>query len=266
MSLDCSTETFYSKLYRCDDCKESKEPCGVCQFVNGEGNHNSKTYYYPTVPVSHFGDIVNSRVWVITTNPKGDRTDALVNLSVDKFGVKKRSELKSQHINSIFDIQSNYFREDPKKWHPFFVIFVKLLEGLQIEGTGISFRKGDVCFVDAIKCPTATAWATFARTPDGRVVSENCLYFKNKFLENQIRIHKPKIVLYFGTGQLVKVADKGTKVLKYECHSNGITIQVRKLQEPKRVSIEFSKANLKVTDSEWRNIRKTIFEQTSCID
>lgn len=263
MPLDCSTEIFYSKLYKCDDCKESKEPCGVYQFVNGCGNPNSKSYCYPTIPVSHFGDIINSRIWVITTNPKGDRTDPLVNLSVDKFGVIQRSQLKSQHINRIFDIQSNYFREDHKRWHPFFLPFVRLLEGLQIEGTNTSFRKGDVCFVDAIKCPTATAWATFARTTDGKIVSENCLYLKNKYLENQIRLHKPKIVLYYGTGQLIKVADKGNKMREYECYSNGITVQVRTLQEPKRVSIEFSKADLKVTDSEWRTIRKMLVEETS---
>jgi hypothetical protein len=73
---------FYSRLYRCEDCKEIRNPCGVYYFVNGKGTPCSSEYLPPTIPVSHFGDIANSKLWVVTTNSKGDKYDLLVGLNV----------------------------------------------------------------------------------------------------------------------------------------------------------------------------------------
>ena len=140
---------FYSRLYRCEDCKEIRNPRGVYHFVKGKGTPCSPEYLPPTIPVSHFGDIANSKLCLVTTNPKGDRCDPLVGLDVRKFGVSKRAHLKEFHIKSIFKIQCNYFRDNNRKWHPFFSTFVKLLDGVRLGKQSLSFRSGDVCFVDA---------------------------------------------------------------------------------------------------------------------
>jgi hypothetical protein len=154
--------------------------------------------------------------------------------------------------------------EDPKKWHPFFLPFVELLEEVQVGNGYVSFHNSDVCFVDAIKCPSQTAWGNFVREIDGKAVWDNCLRIKNKFLTNQLEMHKPNVVLCYGTGQLIKVAQKGKKVSEYTGFSNGMTIQVRILSQEttKRTTIEFSKANLKVTKPELKHIRKIITENT----
>jgi hypothetical protein len=79
-----------------------------------------------------------------------------------------------------------------------------------------------------------------------------------------LEMHKPSAVLCYGTGQLIKVAQKGKKVSEYNIFSNGMTIQVRTLSQEitKRTTIEFSKANLKVTNPELKQIRKIITENT----
>ncbi|HDQ05097.1 MAG TPA: hypothetical protein ENN36_00045, partial [Candidatus Bathyarchaeota archaeon] len=100
--MDKSLLEFYSLLYRCEDCKRISNPWGVFYFINGKGIPNSFDYLPPTIPVSHFGDISNSKIWVITTNPKGDRTDPLVGLAVEKFGKKDRALLKESDIEDIF--------------------------------------------------------------------------------------------------------------------------------------------------------------------
>jgi len=159
---------FYSKLYRCEDCKEIQNPDGVHYFVNGKGTPDSPEYLPPTIPVSHFGDIVNSKFWVVTTNPKGDRSDPLVGLNVLKFGVNNRAELKESDIKSIFETQCNYFRKG--KWHCFFSPLVKLLDGIRLGQQTLSFQSGDICFVDAIKCPTKSSWVSFVMNTQGKVV------------------------------------------------------------------------------------------------
>ena len=75
--------------------------------------------------------------------------------------MRSRTYLKESDTKSIFDIQCDYFRDNNRKWHPFFSTFVKLLDGISFEEQGLSFQSGDMCFVDAIKCPTEIAWGKF---------------------------------------------------------------------------------------------------------
>lgn len=252
---------FYSKLYRCEDCKGIKNPRGVHHFINGRGIPSSSGYLPPTIPVSHFGDIVNSKIWVVTTNPKGDRSDPLVGLNVQKFGVNSRTYLTESDIQSIFETQCNYFRSSKERWHRFFLPFVQLLDGLRLGKQNLSFLSGDVCFVDAIKCPTTIAWQGFVRSDDGKQVWNSCLRVKNQFLREQLKIHKPKSVLYYGTGSLVKVKHKGRKVEESIRFSNNLKLQTRYLysnNDLERISVEFSKANLNLLESELGEVRDFI--------
>lgn len=264
-----SSLEFYSKLYRCECCKGIRNPSGVYHFINGKGSPQSSEHLPPTIPVSHFGDIVNSKIWVVTTNPKGDRNDPLVGLPVQKFGVSSRAHLKDPDIKSIFQIQCDYFRAHASgSWHHFFLAFFNLLDGIRLGKHSLDFQSGDVCFVDAIKCPTTIAWGSFVRSDDGKQVWDNCLRVKNKFLPTQLDMHKPTIVLYYGTGQLIKVNQKGKKVKESTRFSNNLKLQTRYLS-PKgrleRISIEFSKANLNLLKPELQNIRNYISKDLNCI-
>jgi hypothetical protein len=164
--MDKSLLKFYSRLYSCEDCKNIRNPQGVYPFINGKGTPGSQEYLPPTIPVSHFGDIINSKLWVVTTNPKGDRNDPLVGLSVHKFGVNRRTDLKEANIESIFETQCRYFRNSNGKWHRFFSALIKLLDGIRLGQQRLFFRTGDMCFVDAIKCPTETSWISFVMSGD----------------------------------------------------------------------------------------------------
>ena len=248
---------FYSRLYRCEDCRGIQDPRGVFYFVNGRGVPKSAGYLPPTIPVSHFGDVVNSRLWIVTTNPKGDRDDALVGLNVMRFDATRRRDVKGSDVNAIFNAQCSYFREG-NDWHSFFLDFVDLLDGIDLGGHALSFGSGDVCFVDAIKCPTAVAWGSFVRSDEGKEVWNNCLRIGNRFLPRQIELHKPRAVLYYGTGQLVKVAQKGAKVDESPTFSNNLKLQTRHLYshgQLQRVSVEFSKARLNLSRVELNDIQ-----------
>ncbi len=202
----------YSQIYKCEDCRKIRDPDGVYYFVNGKGNLSSTEYLPITIPVGNFGDVIKAKIWVVATNPDGsDRADALVGLSLDKFGATSRSLLKDSDIEEIFRLQCNYFREPKSRWHPYFLVFVKLLEGMKVEGQPISFSSGDVCFVDAIKCPTRKAWMGFVMGADGKKVWDNCQKIKNKFLDKQIDLHQPRIVLFYGTSGLIKAEKRGKK-------------------------------------------------------
>ena len=266
--MDGSLLEFYSRLYRCEDCKEIRNPRGVYYFVNGKGTPRSPEYLPPTIPVSHFGDIANSKIWVVTTNPKGDREDPLVGLNIHKFGVRSRTHLKESDINCTFEIQCDYFRDSNRKWHPFFSTFVNLLDGIRLGQQSLNFRLGDVCFVDAIKCPTEIAWGSFVRSDDGKKVWDNCLRVKNKFLQTQLEMHKPKIVLYYATRKLIKVFHRGKKVGDIAKFSNDLELQTRHLYSKgclQRISIEFSKANLNLPEIELKGIRNYISKKISLL-
>ena len=74
----------YGKIYRCEDCSNIPpiDPDGVSDFVcTGEKQ---------TFPVSHFGDIIKSKIWIIATNPKGDRNDPNVGHLVKDYAQSSR--------------------------------------------------------------------------------------------------------------------------------------------------------------------------------
>lgn len=178
--------------------------------------------------------------------------------------MRSRTYLKESDTKSIFDIQCDYFRDNNRKWHPFFSTFVKLLDGISFEEQSLSFQSGNMCFVDAIKCPTEIAWGSFVRSYEGKPVWDNCLRAKNKFLARQLEMDKPKIVLYYGTGALIKAVKKGEKVGESPEFSNGLKLQTRHLYSEsrlERISIEFSKANLNVPEFELKSIRNYISNQ-----
>lgn len=260
---------FYSKLYRCEDCREIRNPDGVHYFVNGKGTPGSPEHLPPTIPVSHFGDIVNSKLWVVTTNPKGNRNDPLVGLDVLKFGVNNRAELKDSDIRCIFKTQCNYFRKG--KWHRFFSPLVKLLNGIHLGQQTLSFRSGDICFVDAIKCPTKSSWVSFVMNAQGKIVWNNCLKIRNKYLPRQLEIHKPKIVIYYGTRQLIRKPQKGNLVGESQKYSNNLELRTRHLCPEgrlERISIEFSKARraLNLPEAELEKMRDYIARSISCLE
>jgi len=156
-----------------------------------------------------------------------DRTDALVGLPINKFGVDKRSLLKDEDLEEIFNFQCNYFRQPKSNWHPYFHTFVSLFEGLNVKGQSVSFSSGDVCFVDSIKCPTSKAWMGFVITADGKKVWDNCQRIKNRFLDHQIDLHQPKVVLFYRTAGLVKAEKRGQKVLESDTFSNELKLTLR---------------------------------------
>jgi uracil-DNA glycosylase len=251
LNLTSSLETrtlseLYSEIYRCEDCRGIKNPDVVDYFVNGMGKPSSIDYLPITIPVASFGDVVNSKIWVVATNPDGsDRKDALVGLPVTKFGIEQRSLLRDEDVKRIFKFQCDYFKRPKSSWHPYFLNFVELFDGLKVSGQPVSFSAGDVCFVDAIKCPTRKAWMGFVMGSDGKKVWDNCQRIKNRFLDRQIDLHKPKAVIFYGTGSLVKAEKRGQKVLESETFSNGLKLTLRHVYDGEsvgRVSVDFSKA------------------------
>lgn len=261
----------YSQIYRCEDCRAIKNPMGVHYFINGRGLPKSRDYLPITVPVACFGDIVNSKIWVVATNPNGsDRTDILVGLTVERFRVSKRSLLTDDNVEEIFNLQCNYFRQPKSSWHPYFHSFVGLFDGLKVEGKSVSFGKGDVCFVDAIKCPTSKAWMGFVMTDDGKKVWDNCQRRKNRFLDRQIDLHQPKVVLFYGTAGLVRAEKRGTKVNESDTFSNGLKLTLRHVYDDetiKRVSIDVSKARFEqLRMDEKLKVKEFISESLEALD
>jgi hypothetical protein len=155
-----------------------------------------------TVPVSHFGHIYTARAWLVVTNPAGDIGDPSVGTFVNSFGVPDRSGLEP-HTETLFHRFSGYF--DPGgKVHDFFKPFQRMLDGIDIEGVDCTFANGQICAVDAIKCPTKKRWSGFMRgkfngVKQGTSVWHNCGWAKGKrhFVLSQLEEHKPMLVVFF---------------------------------------------------------------------
>jgi hypothetical protein len=163
--------------------------------------------------------------------------------SVDQFNVSRRSQLEDKDVKAIFQLQCDYFKQQRNKWHPFFLSFEELLEGMKLGNQTISFALGDVCFVDAIKCPTQKAWMGFVMTPDGKKVWDNCLRKRNKYLEKQLELYQPKIVLFCGTSGLIRAEKRGVKIEESQVFSRKLQLTTRHVYSEgrlKQVSIDFS--------------------------
>ncbi|MFZ7137858.1 MAG: hypothetical protein ACOWW1_05520 [archaeon] len=80
-------------------------------------------------------------------------------------------------------------------------------------------------------------------TDEGKEVWDNCLRKKNKFLEKQIDVHQPKIILFYGTSNLIKAKKRGKKINESEIFSKKLKLTTRHVYSEgkiKRISIDFS--------------------------
>ena len=203
------TPVLYQEIYRCELCSQfdNPDPNGIIGFVRPGSNQ--------TFPVSHFGDIANSLIWLVATNPKGDRNDPNVGHLVSQYDMRSRSMLSAQDAQSVYNHFNSYFKNS-SNIHSFFDVFLHLLDGIRVNDHKCTFENGKICAVDAIKCPTDLDWQVFVRKPEGKKVWHNCLGNKsrpgpNRFLIKQIILHKPLVLIFVGTDGLVPMQHKGSK-------------------------------------------------------
>jgi len=199
-----------------------------------------------TIPVSHFGDIDHAKIWLILTNPKGDRNDPNVGHLVSLYDANNRSTLSKVNVEEIFKHFSSYF--DRPNVHQFFAPFMRLLDNLVVAGHHCTFQNGGVCAVDLIKCPTIVDWQQYVRTNEGKKVWDNCLgrvraQGSNHFITRQIQQHQPLVLIFAqSTYGLVGSEYKGNsqRVLNsaISLMAGGKYISnVFLLENPKRISI-----------------------------
>ena len=246
--LTSAERDYYGKLYRCEACSCLIDPEGVYPFASPNAPEGQ------TLPVSHFGDIKNALIWLVVTNPKGNRNDPNVGLTVKQFATT-RGALADEDIDPIFEHFSNY---DFTTASPeFFGPWRELLNGLIVGGTRVTFESGGICAVDLIKCPTRTGWLNYVKTDEGKRMWQNCHALKVKgqeltkgkeFLVQQIELHKPPIVILPGTklngeGYTERAFGKPNPRLKaLIAGSNAYVINVRSLDKPRRLAIELGGA------------------------
>lgn len=164
-----------------------------------------------TIPVSHFGDINNSPLWLILNNPKGDRLDAAVGTPPSRFGASNRAVLSSAAVASVKAHFDHYFQQGVGI-SEFFRPWIDFLDGVLLDGQALRFSEGQICAVDLIKCPTRGGWMGYVMTSEGKCVWDNCLRHDpgNRFLLRQIDLHQPRILLFAGTQGCVGRNWRGT--------------------------------------------------------
>lgn len=229
------TETsLYAEIFRCQSCLDCKAPKGVIDFV-AVGPRQ-------TVPVSHFGNISQSAIWVILNNPKGDRRDPAVSISPHEFGANSRATLSQDAIAVIKKRLDSYFEQSGQA-HSFFAQWMALLDGIRVNGQQVAFRHGGICAVDLIKCPTVGDWMGYVMTPEGKAVWGRCLRDEsgNRYLLKQIELHQPRVLLLAGTQGCVNRPWRGSKNSQLSCLADqiGSTIieDVWTLDHPRRISV-----------------------------
>ena len=187
--------TFYGQQYRCMNCSSATSGDGVRPFVQpGAGQ---------TLPVSHFGAIWTAEIWLVPTNPKGDRTDS--NVGYRPPGFVSRAALTDEQVQTTLDHFSKYFQRPAS--HRFFGPWIELLEGIELGGKVQSWfgEDGGICAVDLIKCPTLKDWGSFvpkkANQPDKKLICRNCFEGAGpgQFLKYQISLHRPMVLIFAGT-------------------------------------------------------------------
>jgi len=231
-SYTSERKRLYESIYRCICCASTDyaNPDGVCEFATKSPRQ--------TIPVSHFGDIENAKIWLILTNPKGDHNDSNVGHLVSNYNVRGRENLTVDHVDLIFQYFSTYFQRD--RIHPFFNPFMALLDGLIVDGHVCTFQNGGICAVDVIKCPTIKAWQQFVRTVEGKKVWHNCLGRvrapgPNHFIIEQIKSHEPPILIFAQTtAGLIGVEYKGDGIGTLQGFDE---IKIFRKQDPRRLSI-----------------------------
>jgi hypothetical protein len=239
---------FYGELYRCEACSCLIDPEGVYPFASPNAPQGQ------TLPVSHFGDVKKALIWLVVTNPKGNRNDPNVGLAVKQFAAN-RGALANEDIDPIFEHFSKY---DFTSASPeFFGPWRELLNDLIVGGKNVTFESGGICAVDLIKCPTRTGWLSYVKTDEGKKVWENCHGLKLKghdfvkgseFLFRQIELHNPPVVILPGTklngeGYTERAFGRpNTRLKALIGDSNAYVMNVRSLDDPKRLSIELGGA------------------------
>jgi hypothetical protein len=197
MPFSQSLLTFYQQLYGCTCCSGATSNDGVRPFVtSGPGQ---------TIPVSHFGRIETAKIWLIPTNPKGDRQDS--NVGFRPSGFLDRATLTQQQSQQTFDHFSGYFQRPTT--HAYFSIWIQMLEGMEVGGVPQSWfvsddEHGGICAVDLVKCPTLKDWGGFVRAnkPDKQLIYLNCFEDAGpgRFLKRQIQLHQPTVLIFADTG------------------------------------------------------------------
>ncbi len=233
----------YKSIYQCTCCSGENfiDPNGVLEF-SAEGVNQ-------TIPVSHFGDIKNARIWLVVTNPKGDRTDSNVGHSVNTYNVSDRKKFTDEHVQKIFKHFSAYFERN--KTHDFFKLYMTLLNGLRVKGRICTFENGGICAVDVIKCPTVKSWQAYARTSESKRVRQNCLGNvttpgQNHFILEQIKKHNPHVLIF-------AQSTKGLIGEEYTGRKNGSlqgfpNVKIfKREQNPRRISIDLG-SNLQLNN------------------
>lgn len=183
----------YKLIYQCSCCsgKDFIDPNGVIGFTAKGVNQ--------TIPVSHFGDIEKAAIWLVLTNPLGVRTDSNVGHLVKTYNVIGRENLADEHIQKIFRHFSTYFERNGV--NSFFNPYIKLLNGLEVDGRSCTFENGRICAVDVIKCPTIESWQAYVKKKEGKEVWWNCLGHiretgPNHFILEQIKKHNPLVLIF----------------------------------------------------------------------
>jgi hypothetical protein len=193
----------YARIFRCESCSAFTARDGVASFA-ARGPEQ-------TIPVSHFGNISRSPLWLILNNPKGDRLDPAVSTSPRDFRASARADLSGEAIASIKTHFDEYFQPG-SPINEFFNGWIRLLDGIRLNGQILTFSGGSICAVDLIKCPTRSGWMGYVMTPEGKRVWDNCLRYDdgNRFLLRQIDLHRPRVLVFAGTQNCVGSDWRGT--------------------------------------------------------
>lgn len=248
----------YYDLYRCQSCIDLLDPSGVAPFCQ-PGNDQ-------TIPVSHFGNIDESLIWVVFNNPKGDRRDSNVGAIPRHFGATRRLTLSKDAVQKVKTHFDQYFNAESNS-HEFFSKWKFLLNGLRINGKAVTFNNGGICAVDLIKCPTVKSWMGFVMKSEGKKVWDNCLKNPkgNIFFLKQIDYHKPAIIIFAGTQSCVKMSWKGRKNKELSCFANNSKVikDIYSIEKPKRLSLGLhSQRNIEYLTEESLREEKRIIQAT----
>jgi hypothetical protein len=244
----------YGNICRCESCSNVQDWDGVREFAARGANQ--------TVPVSHFGQINNAKIWLICFNPAYAWDDPNVGLKVgflsdhfeqpiqagDMRDFDCRADLPDEAVEEAVRRFSEYdFKHDG---HKFFSPWMDALDGLSIDGDELTFGTGGICVVDAIKCPTRLPIGRWWGD-DAKAVAANCGKTGNGFLIRQIALHQPAIVIFAGTQKLVPAAVRGRAnrgLLKIAQHPYITAVRCDK-SVPPRLCIELRSARgIKRTD------------------